>query len=74
MLPLSHVATIKLTMTRINMNRVWKLKYLDLDGKKFAVRFIPEYDGSLEKFVECAKKQNPQLIYQPYSNSVDFDQ
>ena len=73
-LPLSHVTTIKLTMTTLTMQHYWKLKYIDLDGKKFAVRFMPVYDGSFEQFVDCVKKQNPQVIFQPHSNSLDFDQ
>lgn len=74
MLPLSHVNTIKLTMTRINAGRVWKLKYTDMDNKKFAARILPSNNGNFEAFVEQVKKANPQLIYQPYSSSVDFDQ
>lgn len=74
MLPLSHVNTIKLTMTRINSRRVWKLKYTDMDDKKFAARFLPADDDHFQAFVEQVKKANPNLIYQPYSNSVDFDQ
>ncbi|OJY87621.1 MAG: hypothetical protein BGP14_12980 [Sphingobacteriales bacterium 44-15] len=61
-------------MTTLNMQHYWKLKYIDLDDKKFSVRFIPVYDGSFEQFVECVKKQNPKVIFQPHSSSLDFDQ
>ncbi|MFT3705254.1 MAG: hypothetical protein QM802_23000 [Agriterribacter sp.] len=73
-LPLSHINTIKLTMTAINGSHIWKIKYTDMDDKKFAARFLPASTGYFEDFVAQVKKVNPDLIYQPYSSSVDFDQ
>lgn len=72
-IPLNKVFGIKFTMTRINNNNFWKIKYVGNDGNKKAVRILPKRD-KFDAFKKLVKEKNPGVEIKNWSHSFDFDQ
>ena len=71
--PLASVLTIKLTMTQINNDNFWKIKYIGNDGTKRAVRILPNREN-FEVFKNAVQLKNPQVKIRSWSHSFDLDQ
>ena len=75
-IPLSNVVTIKMTMTEINTAHLWKVRFIDSEGKRRVVRFLP-YRSVFKDFNEFkirVQSANPEVTVQNWSHSFDFDQ
>ncbi|WP_276481083.1 hypothetical protein [Paraflavitalea pollutisoli] len=71
--PLAAIYSIKLTMTQVNDRNLWKIKYLNSNGEKSAVRFLPRRDA-FEAFKKAVQEKNGSVDIKNWSHSLDFDQ
>ena len=72
-IPLSNIFTIKLTMTQVNDDNFWKIKYVGNDGSNKAVRILPKRDN-FEIFKKTVQEKNPDVKIRNWSHSFDLDQ
>lgn len=69
---LAEVYVIKLTMTQLNRQRMWKVKY-KIDGIEKAARFYPSYSPALDEFIQNVQAKNPDVKVSYSTNSFDLD-
>ena len=72
-IPLSDVIVLKMTMTSISEEKMWKVKYRDEKGDIKSVRFLPKYK-QLDLFKKAVSMKNPTVEIKNWSHSFDFDQ
>lgn len=72
-IPLNNVFKIKLTMTQINNDNFWKIKYIGNDGKENVVRILPQREN-FEVFKKTVEQKNSQVEIRKWSHSFDVDQ
>ena len=72
-IPLTNIFRIKLTMTQINNDNFWKIKYTGEQGEKLAVRILPKRD-TFEVFKRVVREKSPSVEIKNWSHSFDLDQ
>jgi len=73
--PLERIYKIKLTMSKIGLQRVWKIGYTDSHNQSETVRVILRlWNNNFQLFQEKVKEKNPSIRIQDWSHSFDFDQ
>ena len=74
-IPLKNVYKIKMTMTKINKQNMWKIGYYEKDQVEKSIRILPRFfSKDFEEFKNIVKIKNRNVELQNWSYSLDFDQ